>query len=99
MTSGTATSFKSGNGIAIIISKDAVEEQGIEPGHVIEYDIRRCNIEKRAPRRGNNFHIKKETEEPKIKGGPNLAEADMIEAEKEGSVPSEPTPEQPEGSI
>lgn len=63
MTSGTATSFKSGTGIAIILSKDSVEEQGIEPGHVIEYDIRKCNIEKRAPRRGINFQKKEEKKE------------------------------------
>ncbi len=93
MTSGTATSFKSGSGIAIIISKNAIEEQGIEPGHVIEYDIRRCNIEKREPKRGNNFQRKKEVEEPET--GDN---SDIV-AKKEESAPLDPTPEQPEGSI
>ena len=64
MTSGTATAFKSGTGIAIIVGKNAVEEQGIEPGHVVEYDVRRCDIEKRESSRGKNFHKKSEETEP-----------------------------------
>ena len=73
MTSGTATAFKSGTGIAIIVSKDAVEEQGIEPGHVVEYDVRRCNIEKRESRRGNNFK-KKDPEVTPITDEPAISE-------------------------
>ena len=79
MTSGTSTSFKSGSGIAIIISKNAIEEQGIEPGHVIEYDVRRCNIEKRGATRGKNFQSKKETKE-------ETAPSETTPEQPEGSI-------------
>ncbi len=53
MTSGTAKAYKSGTGIVIVLSKAAVEEQKIEPGHTVEYNVRKCDIPKKEPK--NNF--------------------------------------------
>ena len=56
MTYGTSRAFKSGDGLAIIISKAAVREQKLEAGHTVEYDIRKCDIPKIKSNRGNNFN-------------------------------------------
>ena len=60
MTYGTAKAFKSGSGICIFISKDAVTEEKIEPGHTVEYAVRKCNIPKKESRK-NYFKPTEET--------------------------------------
>ncbi len=80
MTSGTSTAFKSGTGIAIIIGKDSVDEEHIEPGHVVEYVVRKCNIPKREKKRGKNFQAKKE---PEIK---HTEPAEPTTEQPEGSI-------------
>lgn len=55
MTFGTGKLFKSGTGLAMCISKHAVEEQNLVPGCVVEYDLKKLkNIE---PKPSNHFKV------------------------------------------
>jgi len=47
MTYGTSTAFKSGTGIGIIVAKKVVDDQRIEPGHSVQYDLTKLSIPKK----------------------------------------------------
>ena len=61
MTFGTSKVFKSGTGLAMCISKHIIEDQGLEPGCVVQYDMKKLDIKPSKPE-----HFKKEIEEPQI---------------------------------
>jgi antitoxin component of MazEF toxin-antitoxin module len=58
MTVGTATAFKSGNGMAIIIPQAIVKIQNIEAGNIVEIDI--TNTGHKRERQKGGFQKKKD---------------------------------------
>lgn len=62
MTFGTSKVFKSGTGLAINIAKHCIDDQKIEKGCVVQYDMKKLNIQPSEPE-----HFKKEEKtEPDI---------------------------------
>lgn len=64
MTFGTSKVFRSGLGYAINIAKHCCDEQRIEPGCIVQYEMRKLDIPPKEPNHFIDEHKKEEIKEP-----------------------------------